>query len=337
MPNLVGSASFGHTHAIPPIGFAIEKVSRDHTHRWHRRLRVTQTKTHRWNRRIFIVNGPKQKTHKWIIRNKVLTSKTHIFDSGGRVKKTKRHLYRILIKVAKTRTHKFNLRLAVPKTKTHKWNTIGLIIQTKTHKWTAGGRLLPHPTKTHLWNIKTKTTRTHTHLWNILTPIIVSAELEYYKSSNTANSLGGAIDTNAIIVTNVKQNLFDIVDATESTSGDTEYRCLYVRNNSDRSILENAKVWLHANTPSTSSIVSIGLGTSEIDGVEQTVATEGTAPTDVTFSSTAINLATSLPIGNMIRGQHKAVWLKRVISAGSQAYDSDNFTLAFAGSTIASN
>jgi hypothetical protein len=335
MPHLVGSASLGHNHALPPLGFSVEKLVSTHTHRWNRNLKVTRTHTHKWNRVILVVGSPKTKTHKYTIRKRVLVQKTHRFNSGGRVKKSKKHLFSIRKKVSKTKTHKFSIKKKVTKSKTHKWNTVGRIIRTHIHKWNAGGRLFPRPTKTHKYDIKKKITRTHTHKWNILTPVIISTELQYYKSTNS-NSTGGAIDTNAAIVHNTEHNLFDVVAASESSTGDTEYRCLYVKNISSRSVLQNSKIWIYANTPSTFSDVTIGLGTSAISGTEQTIANEGTAPAGVSFT-TADGMSNALSIGNLIAGQHKAVWVKRVINAASLAYDNDNFTLAFAGDTVASN
>lgn len=335
MPHLVGSASLAHNHALPPLGFSVEKLVSTHTHKWNRNTKVVRTHTHKWNRRIFIVDGPKTKTHKYNIRKKVLVQKTHKWNSGGRVRRTKTHKYIIVVKITKTKTHKFSIKKQIPKTKTHKWNIIGRIVRTHTHKWNAGGRVFPRPTKTHKYSILNKVTKSRTHKWNILTPVIISTELQYYKSLNS-NSTGGAIDNASPIVHNTEHNLFDVVTATESSTGDTEYRCLYVKNISNRSILQNSKIWLHANTPSVNSDVTIGLGTSAISGTEQTIANEGTAPSGVTFS-TAAGMANSLSIGNLIAGQYKAVWIKRVITAGSPAYDNDNFTLAFAGDTIASN
>src|SRR5687767_588197 len=337
MPNLNGSAGYGHTHSIPPLGFSKEPVSKSKTHKWNRNLKVTRTHIHRWNRLIAITSGPKTKTHKNNIKKTVLTQKTHRFNSGGKVKKLKTHIFSLKVKITSlTATHKFSIKTKVTKTKTHKWNIIGKIIRTHIHKWTAGGRVLPRPTKTHKYSIKIKVTRTHTHKFSILTPKIISTELEYYKSSNTANSLGGAINTGSPIVTNTLHNLFDVVTATESSTGDTEYRCLYVKNISSRSVLTNAKVWINANTPSTYSDITMGLGSSAINGTEQTIGAEGTAPTSVTFSS-ANGITNALAIGNLTAGQHKAVWLKRVINVGSQAYNSDNLTIGFAGDTVASN
>jgi hypothetical protein len=336
MPILNGSVGYGHTHSIPPIGFAVEKLTTTKTHKWNRNLKIVRTHTHKWNRFIIITGSPKTKTHKFSIRKRVLVQKTHRFNKGGKVKKTKTHIFNRKAKISKSKTHKFSIRIKVTRTRTHKYNGIGRIIRTHTHKWSAGGRVLPRPTKTHKYSILKKITKTHTHKFSILTPKIISTELEYYKSSNTANSLGGAIDIASSIVHNTEHNLFDVITASESSSGDTEYRCLYVKNISSRSVLGNSKIWIYTNTPSTQSDVSIGLGTSAISGTEQTIANEGTAPTAVTFSQPT-NFSTALSIGNLTAGQYKAVWIKRVITALSSAYNDDNFTLAFAGDTTDSN
>lgn len=100
--------------------------------------------------------------------------------------------------------------------------------------------------------------------------------------------------------------------------------------------MANAKVWLEIQSVSPYSVIGIGLGSSAIDGTEQTVGTEGTAPGGgVTFQTTT-GIATALAIGNLNYGQHKAIWLRRVISTGSPAYIGDNFIIGFGGDTYAS-
>ena len=340
-PNLIGS-SFGHEHSSPPIGFAIEPVSRTHTHKFNIKIRVTKTHTHRWNRYIIIINSPKTKIHKYNVSGKVgPVVKTHRWNAGGKVVPSRRrtHKYNIKGKITKTKTHKFTIRILVTALpRTHKFNIIGKIVSTYIHKWNAGGLVKPPKYQLHKYDIIERINPSKTHGWNILTPKILTTDLGFYKSSNTADSLGGAIDTNSPITDNELYNLFDVITATESTTGETEFRCLYVRNNETRSRLDSAKVWLHITSPNTSSItISIGLGTSEINGTEQTIATEETVPADVTFTTlTGLNNALAIG-GNLTAGQHKAIWLKREVAAQSQAYDNDNFTIGMAGDTYASN
>lgn len=152
-------------------------------------------------------------------------------------------------------------------------------------------------------------------------------------NSDPAASLGGVISSTAIPSASV-HNLFDLVVGAESTPGDTEYRCHYLRNGHPTLTWYAAKVWIETNTPAAGSSVEIALGSSAVNGIEQTVADESTAPSGVSFSSAA-GSANALTIGDIPAGQHKAVWVKRTISAGASAYDTDSVVLASTGDTAA--
>lgn len=330
-PNLIGS-SFTHEHSTPPVGFAVEPVSRTHTHKYTVTNKVTKTKTHKYSI-ILRVTPDQTQTHKWNIVNKIQKTKKHIWDAGGRIKKNRIHKWDTIIKFATTHTHKYTILIRVTKTKTHKHNIVGRIIKTKTHKWGTAGRIYNDAVKTHKYNVLSRRVQTQTHKWNILTPQITEGDIQYYKSIST-NSLGGAIDTGSPITDNVKSNLFDAVTATEATTGETEYRCIYVKNISSRSVLSNARVWLNGQSTSPYSVIGIGLGTSAIDGTEQTVGAEETAPSGVSFTELT-GIGNALSIGTLTDGQHKAVWIRRIISASSPVYDSDNFPIAFGGDTYA--
>jgi hypothetical protein len=43
-------------------------------------------------------------------------------------------------------------------------------------------------------------------------------------------------------------------------------------------------VWISSNTPASDTQIAIGVGTAAVNGTEQTVANESTAPSGVTFS-----------------------------------------------------
>ena len=53
----------------------------------------------------------------------------------------------------------------------------------------------------------------------------------------------------------------DNVSSGEASAGDTEYRCVYVKNNHGSLTLTSPKVWIQANTPSGGTAVEISLGT----------------------------------------------------------------------------
>lgn len=166
----------------------------------------------------------------------------------------------------------------------------------------------------------------------------MAATLELRLSGGTSNTdpnaaLGGARSTQAggIVPTSLTANsLFDDVSGAEEQAGDTEYRCVYVRNSGDVAA-QNTVVWLSANTADADTQVAMGLGSSAVDGTEQTVANENTAPSSVTFSEPSSE-GSALSIGSLSAGSHKAVWLRRTVNAGAGA-SSDTFTVAAAFDT----
>ena len=158
---------------------------------------------------------------------------------------------------------------------------------------------------------------------------IISTDIQYRLSGGAANSdpnaaLGGAKSSTGVGAG--LHNLFDIVSSAESSSGDTEYRCVYVHNNHGSLTMQNSVIWIASNTPSADTTIEIALGSSAINGTEQTIANESTAPTGVTFSAPASEGA-ALSIGDIPAGQHKAVWIKRIVNAGAAAYNDDSATI----------
>lgn len=166
----------------------------------------------------------------------------------------------------------------------------------------------------------------------------MAATLELRLSGGASNTdpnaaLGGARSTQAggIVPTSLTANsLFDDVTGAEEQAGDTEYRCVYVRNSGDVAA-QNTVIWLSANTADADTTIDIGLGTSAVDGTEQTVANENTAPSSVTFSAPSTE-GGGLSIGTLNASSHKAVWLRRTVNATAGA-SNDTFTFAAAFDT----
>lgn len=173
---------------------------------------------------------------------------------------------------------------------------------------------------------------------------IVQADILFRLSGGAANSnptlsLGGAISSTA-----AGTDIFDNVSSVEAESGDTEYRCIYVKNNHGTLTLTNAKVWFASSNGSGGAYagddIYVGVGTSAIGGVEQDVTTfspigtEGTAPVGVSFYAGLSEVA-ALALGNITAGSHKAIWIRRVISAGAAAFSNAGFTLRVKGDTAA--
>jgi hypothetical protein len=162
---------------------------------------------------------------------------------------------------------------------------------------------------------------------------IASADILYRLSGGAANSspltsLGGVQSTAAVAGTDI----LDDVTSAEAAAGRTEYRCVYVRNNHGSLTLYAPFAWLNSNTPNTGTEVTIGLGTSAVNGTEQSVANETTAPAGVTFSLAASKGA-GLALENLGPGQSRAVWIKRVVTAGAPSIASDPFVLRVEGDT----
>lgn len=162
---------------------------------------------------------------------------------------------------------------------------------------------------------------------------IISTDIKYRLSGGGSNtdpalSLGGAKSS-----TDMPSGLLDTVTSGEAASGDTEYRAFYVHNAHATLTLEAAKLWIQANTPSADTTLEVGLGTSAVNATEQTVANEGVAPSGVTFVAAA-DEAGAISLGDIPAGQHRAVWIKRIVSAAAAA-SNDTANLRVKGDTAA--
>lgn len=132
--------------------------------------------------------------------------------------------------------------------------------------------------------------------------------------------LGGVIST-----TDVGSAMFDDVQGTEATAGRTEYRCAYVYNAHPTDTMLGAVAWIASNTPSTSTIIEIGLGAAAMSATEQTVNAETTAPLGVTFVA-GDTKATGVALGDIPPLGHRAVWYRRTTAPGAPARAADGWT-----------
>jgi hypothetical protein len=166
---------------------------------------------------------------------------------------------------------------------------------------------------------------------------IVASDIVLRLSGGSGNTdpnaaLGGAKSSTAF-VTATLSNLFDVVSGAESTSGDTEYRCVYVHNGHGSLTLQNAVVWIDTNTPSASTTFEIALAGEGVNATAETVANENTAPVGETFSAPATK-GTGLSLGDIPPGQHYAIWIKRIVSASAVYSALDNAILKVEGETL---
>lgn len=167
---------------------------------------------------------------------------------------------------------------------------------------------------------------------------IASGDIQYRLSGGAANadpnaSLGGA-KSSTQVTDNADNNLFDDVTGAEHTAGDVEYRAIYVHNAHATLTLTSAVAWIQSDTSGADSDISLAVGTAAINGTEQTVANESTAPTGVSWSDAAVSRATGLALGDIPAGQHKAVWIRRTISAGATPQAADTCIVQAGGDTL---
>ena len=145
---------------------------------------------------------------------------------------------------------------------------------------------------------------------------IVSGDIVYRLSGGAANSdpnasLGGVKSSVA-----AGSNLFDAVTSAEASAGDIEYRCFYIHNAHATLTMLTPKIFIPTNTSSPDTTLDIGVGTSAVNATEQTVANENTAPSGVTFSAPT-DYASGVALGDIPSGQHRAVWLRRTVTASA--------------------
>jgi len=155
---------------------------------------------------------------------------------------------------------------------------------------------------------------------------VVATELKWFQSIDT-DSLGGGIST---FVVPTGLNLFyDDVDLDEATTGSTAYRCFYVKNENATDTYTGAAIYVSVRTPSLSTNCEIGLGTSGLNGTEQSITAEEIAPVGVNFFATSE--ATPLAIGDLAAGDHYPVWIKRIVQPEAQGASNDYVVLALTG------
>jgi len=144
-------------------------------------------------------------------------------------------------------------------------------------------------------------------------------------------------------------NMFDDVSGAEASAGDTEYRCIALKNEHGSLELQSAKVFMADSDIGAGNTLSFavevpGAG-SETNGAAQTIANESTAPTvnsgNVSDWSTATTYSGGVAVNinahdaNLGVGEIIFVWIKRVIGTSAPAANAINFTIRIQGDTAA--
>ena len=142
-------------------------------------------------------------------------------------------------------------------------------------------------------------------------------DLVLYRSS-AAGALGGAI-----AATRVSQNLNALlpeISEADSKAGATDYRCVYLKNQTTAS-LPYARLYVSAPTPNVSSVCELGLGVSAVNGTEPVITEASAAPAGVQFQTTS--KGTRIDLGALPANATRAFWIKRTISPNAIKYVSD--------------
>ena len=140
------------------------------------------------------------------------------------------------------------------------------------------------------------------------------------KITSVSGSLAGDA-TQSVTISNQTNKLFDDISGSESTSGDTEYRCFYVKNAAADS-MTSTLLWIGSDASGDDSL-QIGLDPAGLNGVAATIADESTAPVGVIFTAPT-NEVTALSLGTITAGSYYPVWVKRtvpIVTGGGTAAD----------------
>lgn len=160
---------------------------------------------------------------------------------------------------------------------------------------------------------------------------IASSDIQFRLSGGASNSVPAASIGGAKSSVSAPTGLFADVPSSEAAAGSVDYRCVYVHNANATLTLLGALGWMAANTPSATTTIDVGVGTSVVNGTEQTITDQTVAPSGVTFSPAATQGA-GVALGDIPAGQSRAVWLRRTVSPGTAAV-ADSADLRVVGDT----
>lgn len=158
---------------------------------------------------------------------------------------------------------------------------------------------------------------------------LAGTDLKFYISGGATG--GGNTDPDlglggTITSTLAGTDLFDNITSTEATSGEDEYRLIFVKNTNNADTAYSVKVWIQSNTPSPFTTAYVALCDEGANADTELVANENTAPVGPSFV-TAENEAAALSLGDLAPTEYYGVWVKRNVGAGATAYANDTFTL----------
>lgn len=169
--------------------------------------------------------------------------------------------------------------------------------------------------------------------------MIQANEIHFRLSGGAVNtvanlSLGGAMSlaAGALIVSGVKNALFDDVTGDQAANGHIDFRCFYLRNSSSE-IWQQVVVWIDSATASPYDEIAVGLEPGGLSVAAQTVADELDAPEGVVFSHPSAK-GNALVVGDMPGGTYKAIWVKRTVNPGAHPMANNVASFRAEGDTV---
>ncbi len=149
---------------------------------------------------------------------------------------------------------------------------------------------------------------------------LIHTGLEYRLTGGATNSsvsasLGG-VESSVSVVNAADHNLFSKVADSEAAAGSEKYRCFTLHNISSETI-EEFGIYIGTVTGSSYTKIYIGLGTGGVNGTEQSISDEDTAPVDVTFVH-ATSASSPLLLPDLPADQHINIWVRRDVSVGAE-------------------
>ena len=135
----------------------------------------------------------------------------------------------------------------------------------------------------------------------------------------TAASLPGSDQSDTdITIADIANETFDDIGKQESLDGDTEHRCVYIKNTHSTETAYNVTIWRKTDANGADSLRigadPAGVGNGSTTGVATTIGDEDTAPGGVTFSAPTTQ-GTGIVLGTLAPGESAAFWIERSVPA----------------------
>ena len=168
---------------------------------------------------------------------------------------------------------------------------------------------------------------------------ITSGDIDFHGSGGAGETtiagwLGGAI-SNTQVTDNTDNNLFEDVTGAEASTGNIDYKGIYVNNAHGSLTLQNAVIWIESQTTSSDTAVRIALALEGKNVTMDSIVDKDTAPAPVVSWDTAANKAAGLQLTNLASGENFGIWVERDVDPSASAVNADTFELKVEGDTAA--